>query len=98
MREQMLEMIETDRLSEEVVRLRLQDEDLWLPPGQRFDEDFQGEEGVRQWEEAAIVARTAADIVSSGAGTVQASAALKQLLQDAADRAEEALGRARQRA
>jgi hypothetical protein len=97
MRKQMLELIETDGLSEEVARLRLQDEDLWLPPGQRFDEDFQGEEGVRQWEEAAIVARTAADMVSGEQGKVEASAALKQLLWDAALRAEEALKRARQR-
>jgi hypothetical protein len=98
MTEQIRELAEETGIGEEDARARLQDADLWLlPPGQRFDEELQGEEGVHQWEEAAIVARTAADMVSGEAGTVKASAALTQLLWDTALRAEEALERARQR-
>ncbi len=95
----MRELIEEEGVSEEVVRLRLQDEDLWpLHPGQRFDEDLQGEEGVRLWEEAAQVARTIADGVSNGPGTIQASPAITMLVWDAVERAEEALARTRRRA
>ncbi|MBA2713725.1 MAG: hypothetical protein H0U55_09270 [Rubrobacteraceae bacterium] len=95
----MRELIEEEGVSEEVARLRLQDEDLWLlHPGQRFDEDLQGEEGVRLWEEAAMVAQTVADTVSNGPGTIQASPAVTMLVWDVAIRAEEALARARQRA
>ena len=100
MTEQMMrELMEEEGVSEEVARLRLQDEDLWLlHPGARFDEDLQGEEGVRLWEEAAQVARTFADGVSNGPGTIQANAAITMLVWDAAARAEEALRRVRQRA
>src|SRR5215208_1346716 len=92
------ELIEEEGLSEEVARLRLQDEDLWLQhAGQRFDEDLQGEEGVRLWEEASQAARSVADIGANGPGTVQASPALTSLVTDAAERAEEALAPARLR-
>ncbi len=95
----MRELLEDEGLTEEVARLRLQDRDLWLlHPGARFDEDLQGEEGVRLWEEAAAVARTVADSISNGPGTIQANAAITQLAWDAAARAEEALERTRQRA
>ena len=41
-------LVKEDGLTEENARLRLRDDDLWvLPPHARFDEDFQGEEGVR---------------------------------------------------
>ena len=99
MTEQMMkELIQEEGLSEEVVRLRMADEDLWLlRTGQRFDEDLQGEEGVRVWEEAAQAARTVADAVCNGPGTIQASPAITMLVWDAVERAEEALARARQR-
>jgi hypothetical protein len=100
MTEQMMrELVEEDGLTEEVARLRLQDADLWvLPPYARFDEDLQGAEGVRAWEEAAGVARSIADAISNGPGTIQAGPAITQLVWDAAARAEEALHRARRRA
>ncbi|MBA2715359.1 MAG: hypothetical protein H0U55_17640 [Rubrobacteraceae bacterium] len=95
----MRELIEEEGVSEEVARLRMRDEDLWLlHPGQRFDEDLQGEEGVRLWEEAAEVAQTVADTVSNGPGTIQAGPAVTMLVWDAAARAREALRRARRRA
>jgi len=98
-REQIRELVEEDGISEEAAHLRLQDTDLWLlHAGARFDEDLTGEEGVRLWEEAAIVARTVADAVSNGPGTIQASPAVTMLAWDAAARAEEALRRARDRA
>ncbi len=94
----MRELLEDEGLPEEAARLRLQDRDLWLlHPGARFDEDLQGEEGVRLWEEAAAVARTVADSISNGPGTIQASPAITMLAWDAAARAEEALARARRR-
>ncbi len=94
----MRELLEDEGLPEEAARLRLQDRDLWLlHPGARFDEDLQGEEGVRLWEEAAAVARTVADSISNGPGTIQASPAITMLAWDAAARAEEALARARDR-
>lgn len=94
----MKELIEEEGWSEEVARLRLQDEDLWLQhAGQRFDEDLQGEEGVRLWEEASQAARSVADIVANGPGTIQASPAITTLVWDAAERAEEALAPARLR-
>ncbi len=97
--EVMRELLEDEGISEEAARLRLQDEDLWLlRPGARFDEDLQGEEGVRLWEEAVDVACTVADAISNGPGTIQASPAVTMLAWDAAARAEEALRRARQRA
>ncbi len=65
--------------------------------GARFDEDLTGEEGVRLWEEAAMVARTVADAISNGPGTIQASPAVTMLAWDVAARAEEALRRARRR-
>jgi|SRR5215212_2161426 hypothetical protein len=97
--EQMMhELVEQDGLSEEAARLRMRDEDLWLlHPGARFDEDLQGEEGVRLWEEAANGARAVADIVSNGPGTIRANAALTTLVWDAAARAEVALERAIER-
>ena len=99
MTEQIRELVEEDGISEEAARLRLQDTDLWiLRPSARFDEDLQGEEGVRQWEEAAAVAETLADAVSNGERTIQASPAMTMLAWDAAARAAEALRRARQRA
>ncbi len=86
-------------ISEEEARLRVENDDLWvLDIGSRFDEDFQGEEGVRAWEEAATLARTLADGISNGPGTIQANPAITQLVWDAADRAQEALRRARERA
>ena len=94
----MRELIEEEGLSEEVARLRLRDADLWLlHPGSRFDEDLQGEEGVRMWEEAAGAAQAIADIVSNGPATIQANPAITQLVWDAAFRAQEALARAEDR-
>ncbi len=94
----MRELLEEEGVSEEVARLRMRDEDLWLlRPGIRFDEDLTGEEGVRLWEEAAQVAQTVADAISSGPRTIQASPAVTMLVWDAAARAEEALARARRR-
>jgi hypothetical protein len=58
---------------------------------------LQGEEGVRLWEEAAGAARSIADMVSNGPGTIQANPAITQLVWDAAERAQEALERARER-
>lgn len=96
--EQIRELVEEDGLNEEEARLRLRDGDLWLlRPSARFDEDLQGEEGVRLWEEAAKVAQTVADAVSNGPSTIQASPAVTMLVWDAAERAEEALRQARQR-
>jgi hypothetical protein len=96
--EVMRELLEEDGISEEAARLRLQDTDLWiLRPSARFDEDLQGEEGVRLWEEAAMVAETLADTVSNGERTIQASPAMTMLAWDAAARAKEALRRARRR-
>jgi hypothetical protein len=93
------ELVEEEGLTEEVARLRLRDADLWvLPPWSRFDEELQGEEGVRLWEEAAQMAQTVADAVSNGPGTIQASPAITQLVWDCAERAEAALHRARRRA
>ncbi|MEJ7816592.1 MAG: hypothetical protein WKF53_15585 [Rubrobacter sp.] len=95
----MRELLDEEGLSEEVARLRMRDADLWvLRPGARFDEDLQGEDGVRLWEEAAQVAQTVADAVSNGPGTIQANAAVTMLVWDAAERAEVALARARLRA
>ncbi len=94
----MRELLEDEGLTEEVARLRLQDSDLWLlHPGARFDDELQGEEGVRLWEEAAVVARTMADSISNSPGTIQASLAITQLVWDTAARTEEALARARVR-
>ncbi len=77
---------------EETAALRLRDKDLWiLHPGQRFDEELQGAEGVRLWEEAVDAAQTVADGVSNGPGSIQASPAITQLIWDASARAEEAL-------
>ncbi len=91
-------LVEEAGISEEEARLRLQDNDLWiLEPHARFDEDLTGEEGVRMWEEAATVARTVADTVSNGPGTIQANPAITQLVWDANVRAQEALRRARER-
>ena len=84
---------------EDIARLRLKDSDLWiLDPGARFDEYLQGEEGVRHWEAAAILARAISDNVSMGPGSIEANPAITQLVWDAAARAEEALRRARERA
>jgi hypothetical protein len=92
------ELVEEEGLTEEVTRLRLRDADLWvLPPYSRFDEDLQGEEGVRMWEDAALFARNLADAVSNGPGTIPATPAITQLVWDCAERAEEALHRARRR-
>jgi hypothetical protein len=94
----MRELVEEEGLTEEAARLRLRDEDLWvLPPHARFDEELQGEEGVRLWEQAAQMAHTVADAISNGPGTIQASPAVTMLAWDAAARAEEALARARDR-
>ncbi len=91
----MRQLLEEEGVSEEVARLRMRDEDLWLlRPGIRFDEDLQGEEGVRLWEEAAQVAQTVADAISNGPGSIQASPAVTMLVWDVAARAEEALARA----
>ena len=49
------------------------------------------------WEEAAGAARSIADMVSNGPGTIQANPAITQLVWDAAERAQEALERARER-
>jgi hypothetical protein len=96
--EEIRELVEEDGISEEAARLRLQDTDLWLlRPSARFDEDLQGEEGVRQWEQAAMIAETLADTVSNGERTIQASPAMTMLAWDVAARAKEALRRARQR-
>ncbi len=66
--------------------------------GQRFDEELQGAEGVRLWEEAVDAAQTVADGVSNGPGSIQASPpAITQLIWDASARAHEALRRARER-
>jgi hypothetical protein len=79
-------------------RLRLRDEDLWLlDPDQRFDEELQGEEGVRAWEEAALIVHAIGNIVRNGPGTIQASPAITQLVWDLDMRAQEALRRARRR-
>ena len=91
-------LVEDDGISEEEARLRRLDGDLCLlRPSARFDEDLQGEEGVRLWEEAAKVAQTVADAVNNGPGTIPASPAVTMLAWDAAARAEEALRRARER-
>ncbi len=96
--EQIRELVEEDGLTEEEARLRLRDDDLWvLYPSLRFDEDLQGEEGVRLWEEAVAVAQTVADAINNGPGTIPASPAVTMLAWDAAARAEEALRRARLR-
>ncbi len=99
-REQIIqELVEQDGLSEQEARFRLQDQDLWLlSPQARFDEGLQGEEGVRLWQEAAVAAHSIADIISNGPGTIDANLAVTQLIWDAAQRAEEALHRARRRA
>lgn len=68
-----------------------------LYPSMRFDEHLQGEEGVRLWEEAVIVARTIANAINNGPDSIQASPAVTMLAWDAATRAEEALRRARER-
>ncbi len=94
----MRQLLEEEGVSEEVARLRMRDDDLWvLRPGARFDEDLTGEEGVRMWEEAAQLAQAAADAISNGPRTIQASPAVTMLVWDAATRAEEALARARRR-
>lgn len=99
MTEQMMrELVEEEGLTEEAARLRLRDKDLWLlPPWARFDEDLQGVEGVRMWEQVAEAVRALADAISNGPGTIQANPAITQLVWDAAQRAEEALHRARRR-
>jgi hypothetical protein len=53
---------------------------------------------VRAWEEAAQLAHILADSVSNGPHTIQASPAITTLVWDAAERADEALHRARRRA
>jgi hypothetical protein len=84
---------------EEVARLRLRDEDLWvLGAGERFDEYLPGEEGVRHWGAAVNVAHVIAENISMGPGSIEANPALTQLSWDAASRAKEALRRARERA
>ena len=91
-------LVEEDGITEEEARLRLRDDDLWvLPPHARFDEEFTGEKGVRMWEDAVTLAQAAANAVSNGPGTIQANPAITQLVWDVADRAEEALRRARER-
>jgi hypothetical protein len=86
-------------VSEEEARLRLRDGDLWLlHPDQRFDDELQGEEGVRAWEEAAIITHAIGNMVSNGPGTLQANPAITQLVWDVDARAQEALRRARRRA
>ena len=45
----------------------------------RFDDELQGEEGIRMWEEATTVAQAVADTVSNGPGTIQANPAITQL-------------------
>ncbi len=95
----MRELVEETGISEEAARLRMQDDDLWvLEPYARFDEDFQGEEGVKMWEGAAALARGIAESISNGPDTIQANPAITQLVWDASTRAQEALRRARERA
>jgi hypothetical protein len=75
------------------MNLRMQDDDLWLlDPASRFE--LEGEEAVRQWEQAARFARGISLLASDSEMLNQAT---KQLLWDTADRAAEALRRARQR-
>ncbi|MDQ3966710.1 MAG: hypothetical protein M3246_09755 [Actinomycetota bacterium] len=79
------------------IEAKLLDDDLWvLEPAMRQGHRLQGEAGVHQWEEAAKfmegVAHWAIHIDSS-----IHNHAMWQLIVDAAERAEEALDRARQR-
>ena len=86
-------------ISEEAARIRLQDEDLWiLDIGARFDDELQGEEGARMWEEAAIIAHSIGNIANNGPGTIQANPAITTLIWDLSARAREALRRAQERA
>ena len=97
--EDMRYLTEEIGISEEAARLRLRDDDLWfLDPAMRFDEQLQGEEGVRLWEEAAHYVRLIGEIVANGPGTIEPGPAITQLVWDTAARAEEALRRARLRA
>ena len=92
-------LVEEAGVSEVEAPLKMRDGDLWiLHPEQRFAEELEGEEGVRAWEDAELTARNIANTVSNGAGSIQASPALTQLIWDAHARAEEALRRARERA
>jgi hypothetical protein len=97
-RDEIRYLVEEVGLSEEAARLRLRDDDLWLlEPDQRFDDELQGEEGVRLWEEAVTVTHAIGNIVHNGPGTIEPGPAITQLVWDLDARAQEALGRARRR-
>ncbi len=100
MTEQEMEyLVEEVGLSEHAARLRLRDRDLWLlDPGQRYDDELQGEDGVRMWEEAVTITYSIANIVRNGPGTIEPNPAITQLVWDLDLRAQEALRRARRRA
>jgi len=91
-------LVEEVGLSEHEARLRLRDPDLWLlQPDQRYDDELQGEDGVRMWEEAVIITHSIGNIVRNGPGTIEANPAITQLVWDLDLRAHEALRRARGR-
>jgi hypothetical protein len=79
---------------EEDVRLRMQDNDLWiLDPERRFGKQLEGHAGVGAWKEAVAWAHwlaTATQHIDAGPGVIQ-------LLWDLEERAEEALRRAEER-
>ncbi len=82
--------------TEEDARLRLRDGDLWiLDAHSRFGEELEGEEGVRQWQRVAQLAKAFGELAANNLD--RSNPAATQLIWAAADRAEEALRRARAR-
>jgi hypothetical protein len=89
------DLLERAGVSEDVAALRMRDLDLWiLHPSSRFDEGFQGEEGVRQWRRICKLLEGLGTYVEDAS---YEAPALVQLVWDAERRAKEALRRAQER-
>ena len=84
-------------VSEDEARKMMRDEDLWIiEPAMRYGSEFEGERGVRLWEDAYELADGIATYCTNHVDL--RNPAITQLASDAAERAREALRRARGRA
>lgn len=85
-------------LSEEKIRLRLLDDDLWvLEPEMRVTDSLENTEGLRQWQQASAFLSALCRPVLDGELGEFANGALYQIIWDARERADEAGCRLAQR-